>query len=302
MQKLVTSVFTSHAYDVLLKGLFPIQTGPVAGRRSGRVAIFLSGSCRQAVEFTRVVPSCADLTIAREEYLMALAYHLHLPVPGRALLGDSCIGCPGRMDALGHHLVRCWQHRTGPHDGLCRKLHALCRSAGLAARLEPQNCLTNQDAGSQCRPDIAIEGLAPGGRVLLVDATTADPGAVTTLNTFKSHRIIGAAAEAGARKKRAQYHGHFHQGQFAFKPLSIELTGRWGKDLTRFFDEVCKKARELHGLNATRYGYYVSYWRSRLSVFFTRSLSRQALSTKRQIYEGSQSKVQLEPVELARTF
>ena len=84
-----------------------------------------------------------------------------------------------------------------------------------------------------------------------------------------------------------------------FSPKLLTLTLRHPN---HFFDEVCKKARELHGLNATRYGYYVSYWRSRLSVFFTRSLSRQALSTKRQIYEGSQSKVQLEPVELARTF
>ena len=137
-----------------------------------------------------------------------------------------------------------------------------------------------------------------------MDATTADPGAVTILNTFKSHRIFGAAAETGARKKRAPYHGHLHQGQFTFKPLSIELTGSWGK--ARFFDEVCKKALELHGLIATRYGYYVLYWRSRLSIFFTRSFLQQALSTKRQKYEGSQSKVQLElelePVELSRTF
>ena len=77
----------------------------------------------------------------------------------------------------------------------------MCRSAGLAARLEPTNCLTNLDAGSERRPDLAVEGLAPGGRVLLLDATTADPCAVTTLNTFKSHRTIGAAADAGARRK-----------------------------------------------------------------------------------------------------
>ena len=302
VQKLMTGVFSSHAFDALLKALFPPQHGLVATRRSGRVAKFLSGSCRQAVEFTRVVPSSADLLVPREEYFMALAYLLHLPVPGRALLGENCMCSRPRLDPLGHHIVRCWQHRTVPHDVLCRKLHAMCRSAGLAARLEPTNCLTNLDAGSQDRPDIAIEGLAPGGRVLLVDATTADPSAVTTINTFKSHRIIGAAAEAGARRKRAQYHGHYNQGQFTFRPLALELPGHWGKDFTGFFDDVCKKARELHGLNATRYGYFVSYWRSRLSVLFTRSLARQAVNTKKQIYQRSQSTVQLEPVELARTF
>ena len=302
VQHRLNTVVASRAYDVLLQRLFPSSQGPVASRRSGRIAKLLSSSCRQAVEFTRVVPSSADLTVPREAYLMAMAFLLHLPVPGRPLIGDSCIGHRHRMDALGHHLMQCWQHRTVPHDGLCRKLHGLCRSAGLAARLEPTNCLTHQDPGSERRPDIAVEGLASGGRVLLLDATTADPSAVTTLNTFKSHRIEGAAAAAGERRKRAEYQGQFHRGQFDFKPLAIELTGRWGDDLTSFFNSVCCKARTLHGLNATRYGYFVSYWRSRISVGFTRSLAQQAVNTKMQIYRGSQANNPLEPVELARAF
>ena len=83
----------------------------------------------------------------------------------------------------------------------------------------------------------------------------------------------------------SEYQGHFHWGQFDFKPLTIELTGRWGTDLTSFFNAVCRKARTLHGLNATRYGYFVSYWRSRISVSFTRSLAEQAVHTKLQILE-----------------
>ena len=156
----MTGVFSSHAYGTLLEELFPSQHGLVAARRSGRVAKFLPGSCRQAIEFTRVVPSSADLLVPREEYFIALAVLLHLSVPGRALLGDNCLRSRPRLDPLGHHFVRCWQHRTVPHDDLCRKLHAMCRSAGLAARLEPRNCLTNFNAGSQDRPDIAVEGLA----------------------------------------------------------------------------------------------------------------------------------------------
>ena len=116
---------SSRAYDVLLKRLFPVEQGPVATRRSGRVVKFLSSSCRQAVEFTSVLPSSADLTMPREAYLMAMACHLHLLDPGRPIIGDSCIGHRHRMDALGHLLLQCWQHRTVPHDGLCRKLHGL---------------------------------------------------------------------------------------------------------------------------------------------------------------------------------
>ena len=55
-----------------------------------------------------------------------------------------------------------------------------------------------------------------------------DPGAVPPRNTCKSHPVLGAAAEAG------------------------------------FFDDVCKKAREVHGRNAALSGYCLSYWRSRL--------------------------------------
>ena len=103
-------------------------------------------------------------------------------------------------------------------------------------------------------------------------------------------------------RKRAEYQGHFNRGQFDFKPLAIELTGRWGDDLDGFFNAVCKKARTLHGLNATRYGYFVSYWRNRISVSFTRSLALQAVHTKRQIHRGSQANNPLEPMELARAF
>ena len=156
-----------------------------------------------------MVPSSAELTVPREAYLMAKAFHLPLPVPGRPLIGDSCIGHRQRMDALGHHLLQCWQHRTVPHDGLCRKLHVFCRSAGLSARLEPTNCLTHRDAGSERRPDIALERLPLRDASSLLDATSAVLSAVTTLSTFKSQRIEGAADAAGKRRKRAKYQGHF---------------------------------------------------------------------------------------------
>ena len=71
---------------------------------------------------------------------------------------------------------------------------------------------------------------------------------------------------------------------------------------TASFNAVCCKARTLHGLSATRYGYIVSYWRSRISVSFTRSLARRAVNTKMQIYRGSPANNLLEPVELARAF
>lgn len=40
--------------------------------------------------------------------------------------------------------------------------------------------LNECSSDSQRRPDLAIEDLRPGGRFLLVDATTANPSAVTS--------------------------------------------------------------------------------------------------------------------------
>ena len=144
-------------------------------------------------------------------------------------------------------------------------------SEDAAARGEALNSNIRSPFGARVLVRQAVGGLETSVQSLLLDATTADPSAVTTLNTFKSHRTEGAAAAAGERRKRAEYQGHFNRGQFDFKPLAIELTGRWGDDLDGFFNAVCKKARTLHGLNATRYGYFVVYWRSRISVSFTRS-------------------------------
>lgn len=136
-------------------------------------------------------------------------------------------------------------------DNLADNLHAFCRSAGLPSRREPKNCLTNQAPDSQRRPDLAVENLRPGDRVLLVYATTADPAAVTNMNHSKSHRCPGAAAEAAASRKRTDYEGSFHRGTYAFSRLSVELTGRWCRDLQRFFRDVSLKARNYHGYKVT---------------------------------------------------
>ena len=63
-----------------------------------------------------------------------------------------------------------------------------------------------------------------------------------------------------------------------------------------FFSAVCRKARPPHGLNAARYGHFVSYSRSRISVSFTLSPVLQAVHTKRHIYRGSDTNNPLKPV------
>ena len=300
-QRRMNHLVSSHAYDSMLKALFPAGA-PLGSRRSRRVAKFLSASCREAVEFARAVPTLPELRLRPQEYLLALAYHLHAPIPGRPILGDTCLQPTHSLGRLGHHLWECFQHRTVPHDRLCDNLHAFCRSAGLPSRREPINTLTNQAPDSQRRPDLAVENVSPGGRVLLVDATTADPAAVTNMNQHKSHRTPGAAAEAAASRKRTDYEGSFHRGTYAFTPLSVELTGRWGRDFTRFFRLVSAKARDHHGYTATRHGYFVRYWRSRLSVGLTKAFARQAAWMKQQLLDRASPQRSGDSIELARAF
>ena len=47
-------------------------------------------------------------------------------------------------------------------------------------------------------------------------------------------------------------------------------------DLQRFYRHVSPKARAYHGYNAMRHGFFVRYWRSRLSVGLTKGFAHQA--------------------------
>ena len=299
-QKRMCDVVSSHAYDSILKDIYP--AGAPLGTRRSRVAKFLSSTCREAVEFSRAVPTLPSLSLSAPQYLMAMAYHLHLPVPGRPLLPDTCLTADHTLDRLGHHLWECFHHRTVAHDRLCDRLHSLCRSAGLPSRREPTNCLTQADPGSQRRPDLAVENIASGGRILLVDATTADPAAVTNMNQHKSHRTPGAAAEAAAHRKRTDYEGTFNRGTYDFTPLSVELTGRWGRDLSRFFKTICGKARDLHDYNPTQHGFFVQQWRSRLAIGSTKAFAQQALWIKSKLLSRTSPVTTADALELARSF
>jgi hypothetical protein len=170
VQKSLTKICDSFAYDGLLREFYPHSFT----RKSAVAARFLSGSCREAVAWAVAVPTVPDLTLTAEEYHFLLSFCLMLPVPGRALLGDAC---PGRhdLDASGHHLFTCFHNRVPSHDFLRDKLHAFCRSAGLPAKIEPQNMLTLSAPDSLRRPDLAVSNLVAGGRVLILDVTSTDP-------------------------------------------------------------------------------------------------------------------------------
>jgi len=282
-QQQLTSLVSSVHSDLILRDIFPTTES----RRSGLVAKTLSASCSEAVVWSRVVPTTPQFLIPPAEYLMLLAYYLHLPVPGRPLIGDRCAAPNHQLDSLGHHLMTCFHNRTPPHDALCDALHQLCRSAGLPARREPNNVLTHQAADCERRPDLAVENLTSNGRILLLDVTTADPAAPSHLREAKTHKVPAAAAQLLEHKKRQVYTGLFHTGMFQFQAVAMELPGRWSPSLSSLFKSICGKAKEFHGLPSSRFSLFVAHWRKRLSLAVAKSLAVQGVNMKQHLFQGS---------------
>ena len=161
------------------------------------------------------------------------------------------------MDKQGYHLFSCGSHRSISRDALLDGFHELCTTAGLTSVLEPTNCLTMQDATSACRPDLLIFGLAAGGKEKIVDFTTVNVAADTCLgNPARSYCTIASPYLVGENRKRKEYQGKFGPTRFVFIPCAIELSGRWGTSLEKFYTDVCRYATVAKGLSPLRSGLF----------------------------------------------
>ena len=94
----------------------------------------------------------------------------------------------------------------------------------------------------------------------------------------------------------------FNRGTYDFTPLSVELTGRWGRDLSRFFKTICGKARDLHDYNPTQHGFFVQQWRSGLAIGSTKAFAQQALWMKSKLLSRTSPVTTVDALELARSF
>ena len=150
--------------------------------------------------------------------------------------------------------------------------------------LEPTNSLTMQDAASACRPDLFISGLAGGGKDRIVDFTTVNVAADTCLrNPARSYCTIASACRVGENRKRQKYHGKFDPCRFVFLPCAIELSGRWGTSLEKFFTDVCRYATVAKGLSPLRSGLFQAYWRRVIATRFSRALFKVAAVMQQQL-------------------
>ena len=283
-QSRLTAIKNSFSYDQLLSDFY---TPTMSTDDLARAARFLSGSCKEAVAWTSCIPSDPMFVIPPEEDRWLLSHHFLLPVPDRAFIGNHCTNTAAHhaLDALGQHLFTCSSHRTVPHDNMRDRLHKFLSEAGLKPTAEPQDLLSNQTTRAPCRrrPDIAVGGVDPQGRVLLLDVTTTDAGCSHCVETRDAASRRGGPALGAEASKQYQYHNMFDASTQSFMPLAFELAGRWGVLTSKFFDMVKRIGMTRRGLTGQRYIYWASFWRRCISVGLQRDIVKSALRIRDQL-------------------
>jgi hypothetical protein len=252
----LSSVVSSRLYDVTMREVittFEPQVVPYY------LARFLSGSCREAALWSMVIPTEPLFCISPSKYSHLLAYQLGCALPNSRRWPTSCeCGAALRLDPL--HVFGC--ERRYPHDRVKIQLSRFCQAAGLVPTLEPLNT-----CHGSCRPDIAIPDLDADGKTVLVDFTSADPGAVSHLN-LGSSKSYHVAAQRAEQLKISKYQGNFDPAGYVFCPLAMEVPGRWSKGLFRFFGQVKRYARLNRIQDSLRHSSWVEHWRKVFCVVY----------------------------------
>jgi len=225
VQSTLTSIESSKLYDVTMRDVVSSYEPHLVPYYLAR---FLSGSCREAALWSAVVPTEPVFAISPAKYSFLLAYQLGSRLPGSQQLPSSC-DCGVSLSTDRLHVFGC--ERRYPHDRIKLQLHKFCQAAGLVPTLEPLNT-----CHGACQPDIAIPDLDSEGKTVLVDFTTADPGAACYLNRG-SHKSYHVAWKLAEKAKLDKYSGQFDPASYVFAPLAMEIPGRWSAGLFKSLEE-----------------------------------------------------------------
>jgi hypothetical protein len=76
--------------------------------------------------------------------------------------------------------------------------------------------------------------------------------------------------------------------------LAIELPGRWGPELAKFFDNVKRQAAELHQLDSIERSLFAAHWKQSLAVGFMREVCRAALSMREHLFYPTRSSASID--------
>lgn len=119
-----------------------------SGRIPSQLALFLSGSCREAFMFAAIILLEPLFTIAPKCYELMIAHHFFNLYPNRhRLLVDR--NCVSARPMLGTHQVFT-SERIYPHDRVKVQLAKLYSAVSLCATVEPSSTTTSH------RPYLAV--------------------------------------------------------------------------------------------------------------------------------------------------
>ena len=95
---------------------------------------------------------------------------------------------------------------------------------------------------------------------MLLDFTTADPGAITHLNRH-SWKSYGVAAVNAELSKNQHYADNFDVSKFVFQACAVEVPGRWSRGMYRVFKLIKDYAFRNRTQNDIRHSLFVCRWR-----------------------------------------
>ena len=265
----LTRIASSREYDLIMRDV-TTQLDPL--RSPYFLSRFLSGSCREATMWAAVIPSQPLFAVSPSKFDLLLSYQLGLPFPQQQRYPANC-ECSVSLQRDPLHIIGC--ERRYPHDRVKLQLAKFCQAAGLVPTIEPLNTCTGP-----CQPDIAIPDLHPDGKTILIDITTADPGAVSHLNRDSAKKYF-VAAEAVEAAKQTKYAGNFNTDLYDFTAIALETPGRWSRDFARFFNKVKRFAQINRVQGSLRHSLFIQHWRRQLCLTFrlSQAISAESLSS-----------------------
>ena len=109
-----------------------------------------------------------------------------------------------------------------------------------------------------------------------------------TSSTALSYCSVNSASRVGENRKRQEYQGLFDPARFVFLPCGIELSGRWGTTLEKFFTDICRYATVAKGFSPLRSGLFQAYWRRVIATRYSRALFKGAADMQQQLTKSDE--------------
>ena len=167
------------------------------------------------------------LALQMLSFVLRLLLRLGVSLPQLSNIKKCINQCGKDVDQKGYHLLTC-KFGGGPirrHDHFLDSYYDMLRSVDFRCKKE----ITAQFEGKQ-HPDIAIYNYRDGKKLLL-DITVTHPWSKTNLSG--SSERAGFAATAKEKEKNTKYLTKASNLGHLFRPIAIEVYGRWGKELKR---------------------------------------------------------------------